>query len=637
MSTPPFTQFPIPTVDLNDGLVTATNSTTSRTLTTRFSDIVNIKDFGAVGDGVTDDTAAFMAFNAAYQGKSITLIIPPGNYPIQLGNAWATGIPELVIWGYGATVGSCSIQNVAFDQNNSHTALINTTTPGDTTVTLVNPGDSVNFSAGDWIAIGSLEMQRDNGFPPNLRNIEYKRILSISTPTITLDGTFPAYDSHIKYKNLSTYPDMGSAGSAWAGGAARIFKMGAAWNTHLRVYGLTVNQQSPFGILYQIRKVEIIDVNFENPQDPSGVAPSSTKDILFDGCSIPFVEVDKCIENITFRNCKIGTVQVQSSSVNNLIIDRCSISGGLGGTTTRNLQVRDSRAGNIFFYSEFGCSDSVTLANSYFGGLGINLGNGSIPLSLLSFSNGTFTMSKSAVFPGIQSMVQFAIPGGIGFFAGNVDTNMGNPFIIMNVRDDTNNVYMDTTLTALPTYSGAGSPVANQLILHPATNLSVTNCTGVDELLSLSQAPKSLPFRSFAHSTGMGIASGGGSVWGNIVKISLNVRRAYTGVLGTYTAQVHIPYFTSSNVRVFINDTLNTKVAGERVYLPGSTTGSQSGDSLSTIPADGWLSDGVGLLYFDGVITGENINLWPIITMTAQTDQGVTYYGSLITQQQTVW
>ena len=59
--------------------VTSTGSTTARTLENRFADVVNVKDFGAVGNGVTDDTAALQAAVtfAGNQGGG-TVYIPSG-------------------------------------------------------------------------------------------------------------------------------------------------------------------------------------------------------------------------------------------------------------------------------------------------------------------------------------------------------------------------------------------------------------------------------------------------------------------------------------------------------------------------------------------------------------------------------
>ena len=63
--------------------VTATGSTTARSLANRFADVVNVKDFGAVGDGVADDTAAIQAainFCASRNGGYVN--IPSGTYKV---------------------------------------------------------------------------------------------------------------------------------------------------------------------------------------------------------------------------------------------------------------------------------------------------------------------------------------------------------------------------------------------------------------------------------------------------------------------------------------------------------------------------------------------------------------------------
>ena len=67
--------------------VTATGSSASRTLKDRFADTVSIKDFGAVGDGVTDDTAAIQAAFLTASSASREIYFPSGTYFL---NTWST-------------------------------------------------------------------------------------------------------------------------------------------------------------------------------------------------------------------------------------------------------------------------------------------------------------------------------------------------------------------------------------------------------------------------------------------------------------------------------------------------------------------------------------------------------------------
>src|SRR5262245_63762764 len=57
----------------------ATGAPTARTLPDRLGELKNVKDFGAVGDGVTDDTDAIQA---AVNHPSVTVFFPVGSYRI---------------------------------------------------------------------------------------------------------------------------------------------------------------------------------------------------------------------------------------------------------------------------------------------------------------------------------------------------------------------------------------------------------------------------------------------------------------------------------------------------------------------------------------------------------------------------
>jgi len=72
--------------DMSDDTVVATGSTEPRTLANRFADVINVKDFGAVGDGVTDDTNAIQAaINSSHHantGIKDIIFFPAGKYKV---------------------------------------------------------------------------------------------------------------------------------------------------------------------------------------------------------------------------------------------------------------------------------------------------------------------------------------------------------------------------------------------------------------------------------------------------------------------------------------------------------------------------------------------------------------------------
>jgi hypothetical protein len=66
--------------------------------------VVSVVDFGAVGDGVTDDSTAFNAASEAVVAGG-QILIPPGTY--QLSSQWTLTNPSferISVWAFGVTI-----------------------------------------------------------------------------------------------------------------------------------------------------------------------------------------------------------------------------------------------------------------------------------------------------------------------------------------------------------------------------------------------------------------------------------------------------------------------------------------------------------------------------------------------------
>jgi hypothetical protein len=76
----------------------------ARTLANRFADVVNVKDFGAVGDGVANDTAAFNSA-VSFAGSNRNILVPAGTYNLN-GNSLTFSNKFILIGNASITNGS---------------------------------------------------------------------------------------------------------------------------------------------------------------------------------------------------------------------------------------------------------------------------------------------------------------------------------------------------------------------------------------------------------------------------------------------------------------------------------------------------------------------------------------------------
>ena len=161
-----------------DQEVTAADSTTARKLEDRFADVVNVKDCGAVGDGVTDDTEAFQRAAAKINeigGGVLVFPVTNGFYSITnsktrsddnsyYGNTWTflfDNVDGLSIVGNGALIKVADGSKYgAFDRNTGAVKPY-TGSPTDTDDT-ATPGTIFNFNSCKNVTVYDIHVNGNN-------------------------------------------------------------------------------------------------------------------------------------------------------------------------------------------------------------------------------------------------------------------------------------------------------------------------------------------------------------------------------------------------------------------------------------------------------------------------------------------
>jgi hypothetical protein len=574
----------------------------------------------------TDDSAAFMAWNADFQGqRGVVLQIPDGRYINTTGSGIGPffGIKGLQVTGIGGSpnyilsdmlnasggwfLGGCVTGQY---QDNAHHARTASVSAGASTIQFLTPSDTSKMTLGGWGLMTGDDVQDDNQAPTNQYLYEYCRIIGIDAVAGVITILNPLVNS---YK--STWPYYGYHGGPDNGGPATLYALEPGWDCDHEYDDLNLDQylqtngigrsiafvrgsSTGFGI-YPSRNVNWSATNFT--QNNAGKES----------------EIDKVSGTVTISGGTWGGIKTQSPSPDTFTISGSATVANLNGTpknmVVNNSTITAARFGPV----AFGYTSSVVATSSSFGSIteigGVKESD-VFGVGAWTLSGGIFKRLKTG---GTGAPPQWGTPGGYCFLGGSYDWSA--IFQVTDIYEDGTYVYVKTTLNGLPNIPNAG---VYSIATHPCPALTFTGCTGCDDALSWSQVPAGAPL---------------GSNWklnypGNISTTKPLIRMAGKLTLARFTVSVGYSAgtFTLDGPSVFqlSNATLLIWAPSIDLTTPGVRTVTAAGapallgsDSGLDLPGDRkiWLiSNQITPKMFGAVGAGS-------ITLELITDQGIVY------------
>jgi parallel beta-helix repeat protein len=165
----------------------------------RKGDVFNVKSYGAVGDGTTNDATAIQLAVTAAAVSGGTVLFPPATYKV---NSQLTGAANVRLLGYGATIDfSAFADATAFFKvegtDGTATTLSGNAAEGDTSVSVTSVS---GFSAGGYARLGSTATTGSISIPKG----EVVRVDTVGASSLTLED--PACDAYATADSANIVP-----------------------------------------------------------------------------------------------------------------------------------------------------------------------------------------------------------------------------------------------------------------------------------------------------------------------------------------------------------------------------------------------------------------------------------------------
>jgi len=305
--------------------------------------VVNIRDFGARGDGRADDTPAFQAMHdhlVAFQRRHpqgrIEIRLPTGHYRYGW-NQWLWGLRRVAVIGEGASLQCTSdspwdVAKFALTTNadpftagrdaaagkSRFGALIRSVDAGSRTVVLADPTEGKRFVPGRLVCVLSFD-QQFGGYPPNCRYFDFAMVTQVGGGSVVLDR--PLRFAH----RDNNCEDRAVAESIGRARIAPVDRPGAPFALEQLISGVSfvANPHARDRLANVVQAVGFVDLEFRGCRLINLVSSIGLRCRVID-CELEFTEPDKLVAEMQFERCRIGRIS-QATGVHRLRLKDCRI------------------------------------------------------------------------------------------------------------------------------------------------------------------------------------------------------------------------------------------------------------------------------------------------------------------------